>query len=393
MGQQENLGSITKLLGKLTTKSVPSWDISEKGSSVKAHIRRFENAIGGAEDMSEEEKAREFIATMRGSAAIFVEELGDETKKNYDKLKEELLSTFHKEKSVSMLMKEFNASRWRKNKQSIREFAAVLNIMWRKIEGAADDKDSKSAKTSEAILKNRLLDAIKEADPKFGSSLEFYITDSTLTFKELASKAELKYDLYKENSERIAESEWDKELMFLNAENQSRERSDRNDSRSFRSGNQSNNQVQPRYNKPNDRSSPWMDFDGPRVRENWPRQTNQNWRTQGYRDIRPRRPAIGYDRRQFQEYQNQRENRYPAYTRYQEDRRSNNFERNGFNNNGEYHNRFQSQQGSNYRYQGKRENRSGNQINMDPEQTQGTVVKRTENVQFLEGKEKGSKNL
>ena len=385
--RQDQLGSITKLLGKLTTKSVPSWDISEKGASLKAHIRRFENAIGGADDITEQDKAREFISTMRGSAAVFVEELADETKKDYEKLKAELLSTFHKEKSVNMLMKEFNGYKWRKNKQSIREFAAVLNIMWRKIEGAADDKTNNNAKTSEAILKNRLLDAIKEADPKFGSSLEFYITDGTLTFKELASKAELKYDLYKENSERIAESEWDKELMFMNAESQNKGKADRDENRSSRA-NQTNSEDRPhsRYRRSNNRFSNWIDYDGPRVRENWPREMNENWRTQGHRDDRPRRSAFGYERRRFRDYRSQREYPYQRYTEYKENHR-----RNYYNKNGDYENRYRTEPRMGGRYQKEHENRP-NQVNMNPDRTQGTVVRRTENVQFLEGKEK-AKNL
>ena len=235
MGDQENLVSITKLLQKLTTKSVPSWDISEKGSSIKNHIRIFENAIGGDTEMDDKEKAREFVATMRGSAAIFVDELSKEIKESYEKLKEELFATFQKEKSVSMLMKEFNTARWIDNKQSIREFAAMLNIRWRKIETAANGTKLKNEKTGETILKNRLLEAIKETNPKFGSSLEFYITDSTMTFKELAAKAELKYDLYKENTERIAESQqWDEELMYLNAEAKNRAASNQDNRMSYR---------------------------------------------------------------------------------------------------------------------------------------------------------------
>ena len=393
---QEELGAISKLLGKLTTKSVPSWDISEKGSSIKAHIRRFENAIGGATDLSDKEKAREFIATMRGSAAIFVEELSKEIKESYEKLKEELLSTFHKEKSVSMMMKEFNASRWKKNKQSIREFAAVLNIMWRKIEGAADNTAKTNDKTSEAILKNRLLDAIKEADPKFGSSLEFFITDATLTFKELATKAELKYDLYKENSERIAESEWDKDLMFLNAESQNKENQNPDEKKSFRRDYQYyGNQGRPRYEKYNNRFFPWDRYDGQRnwvERENtrnWNRNTNQNWRDRHPRDW-PRRPAIGYDRNQFQKSQTYRQNEYSGYRGHPEDQRGNNSREK------KDSTRYQNQQEHDrYRRTDKYNDRSKEQVNMNPQRTQGTVVKRTENVQFLEGKEsaKNTKNL
>ena len=216
----ETLETITKLIGKLSTKNIPSWDISEKGHSIKNHIRRFENAI--QPDMDEVEKAREFAATMRGSAAVYVEELADDTKNNYAKLKNELLSTFHKEKSVNALMKEFKTLKWRKNRQSIREFAAILNMKWRKITSAANDQGDKGDNCSQAILKNRLLDAIKEADPKFGQSLEFFLTDTSSTLKELASQAELKYDLYIENEERISESSYDNDIMLYNSEFQTK---------------------------------------------------------------------------------------------------------------------------------------------------------------------------
>ena len=217
----ETLEVITKLIGKLSTKTIPSWDISEKGHSIKNHIRRFENAI--QPDMDEVEKAREFSATMRGSAAVYVEELTDDTKNNYTKLKNELLSTFHKEKSVNALMKEFKSLKWRKNRQSIREFAAILNMKWRKITSAANDQGEKGDNCSQAILKNRLLEALKEADPKFGASLEFFLTDSSSTLKELAAQAELKYDLYIENEERISESSYDNDIMLYNSEFQTKQ--------------------------------------------------------------------------------------------------------------------------------------------------------------------------
>ena len=53
----EALNAIGKLMGKLSTKTIPSWDISEKGQSIKNHIRRFENAI--QPDLDEDEKARD----------------------------------------------------------------------------------------------------------------------------------------------------------------------------------------------------------------------------------------------------------------------------------------------------------------------------------------------
>ena len=223
----DSLIAIGKLLGKLTTKSVPTWDIGEN-EPIKNHIRRFENAVGGATDMDDTEIAREFVGTLRGSAAVFVEELAEDVKTNYPKLKDELLSTFQKEKSVNAMIRDFNSLKWRKDKQTIREFAAILNIQWRKIAGAAKDEQKKDDKCSQAILKNRLFDAIKEADPKFGSSLQFFLNDSALNFKDLAAHAELKFDSYKENLERIQELGLESDPMFFNSEIQNKMRRNRN---------------------------------------------------------------------------------------------------------------------------------------------------------------------
>ena len=68
----------------------------------------------------------------------------------------------------------------------------------------------------------------------------------------------MKYDLYKENSERIAESEWDNELMFLNAESKNIENRDSDAKRSYRRDRQyDSNQTQPKNWKYNDRFFPW----------------------------------------------------------------------------------------------------------------------------------------
>ena len=215
----ESLNAIGKLLEKMTTKSIPLWDIDEHEESIKTHITRFENAIGTALELTDEEKAMEFKATLRGFISEYVEELCNETKNNYTKLKEELLQTFNKEKTTNMLIKEFNSLRWRKKKQTIREFAAVLNIQWRKIIQAANDNDENKVK-SEAILKNRLIEALKDEDQQFGSQFEFFINDSSAkSFKDLAKLAEIKYDQYFQNKENIQESKWDDSLndsMFFN---------------------------------------------------------------------------------------------------------------------------------------------------------------------------------
>ena len=391
------LNAIGKLLGKLSTKAVPTWDISEKGQSIKSHIRRFENAVGGNLEMTETEKAREFAATMRGQAAVYVDELKEEIRTDYTKLKEELLATFHKEKSVNVLMKEFHNMKWRKNKQTIREFAAVLNIAWRKISGADKKGDEKDAAMSEAILKNRLLDAIKEAAPKFGTGLEFYITDSTKSFKDLASLAETKYDLYLESNERLAESEWDGDYMFLNSESTKREREQdqKPPSLSTNSGqsgniNQSGNSPHPNHNRFNGKRESW---------EN--RNRNGDWSNgsgRGYRDQRhydnPRQLSLDYNQRRFEEFLRDQASRFAQgfddyqrpYNGYQNRQQNNRYD----NRRSNYNERFDRRDDS--RPPQRQQNRERNQRYMNPDRTHGTVVKRTENVNFLEGKE-SSKNL
>ena len=66
--EMKSVNALSKALEKMFMKNVPTWDISERGQSIKTHIRRFENAVGGIDEMNEEEKAREFIATLRGQA-------------------------------------------------------------------------------------------------------------------------------------------------------------------------------------------------------------------------------------------------------------------------------------------------------------------------------------
>ena len=220
--EMESVNALSKALEKMFMKNVPTWDISERGQSIKTHIRRFENAVGGIDEMNEEEKAREFIATLRGQASTFVEGLDQSIRSNYTDLKKELISIFHKEKSVSVLMKEFNQLKWIKNRQSLREFASVLKMQWRKIALATDEDYKTNDKTEQAILKTRLLEAIKDSDSNFGSQLEFFLTDHSMAFKDLASLADIKWDLYKENNERMAEAEYDNDAMFVTVEDSMR---------------------------------------------------------------------------------------------------------------------------------------------------------------------------
>ena len=218
----DNIGDLGRVLSKLSMKSIPTWDASNRSEkTIASHLKSFENAVGGT-DLSSEEQARELIASLRGQALTLVENLGDDQRKDFDELKKVLLEVFHKEKPIQILIQEFYGMIWKKKKQTIRQYATALDLTWKKI---AKDQ-TKDDKTSDAILKNRLIDGISAAEPKFGEWLQF-TTSADTDFKKLAIEAENKYDVFKANRERVQEHEWEEEPSFFNKEKPDKEGQDR----------------------------------------------------------------------------------------------------------------------------------------------------------------------
>ena len=120
---------------------------------------------------------------------------------------------------MKVLMREFQEYRWLPNRQTIREFAAALQIQMNKMLGGNSNEPLSAH--AKAILAERLLNGIKQARPKFGASLEFFLDGEERTLKELAAIAESKYDLFRVNSERLEEENFDGDLIFFNEERQS----------------------------------------------------------------------------------------------------------------------------------------------------------------------------
>ena len=167
MAQSQEVGKLGRVLSKLSMKSIPTWDSNRNEKTIESHLKAFENAVGGLE-LDKEELARELISTLRGQAMTLVENLDEDECKDYQVIKNLLLEVFHKEKPIHTLIQEFYGMKWKKKKQTIRQYATALNLTWKKI---AKDQ-AKDNKTSEAILKNRLMDGISAADPKFGEWLQ-----------------------------------------------------------------------------------------------------------------------------------------------------------------------------------------------------------------------------
>ena len=129
-GSVEELG---RVLSKLSMKNIPTWDASNRSEkTIVSHLKSFENAIGGA-GLDKEEKARELIGSLRGQALSLVENLADDVRMDYDALKDELIAVFHKEKPIQVLIQEFYSMEWRKRKQTIRQYATALSLIWKKI--------------------------------------------------------------------------------------------------------------------------------------------------------------------------------------------------------------------------------------------------------------------
>ena len=219
MGERINesmteVGELGRVLSKLSMKSIPTWDASNRNEkSIASHLKTFENVTGGL-DLDNEELARELIASLRGQAQALVENLDDDKRKDYAALKQLLMDVFHKEKPIQILIQEFYSMNWKKKKQTIRQYATALDLTWKKIA----KNQTKDDKTSDAILKNRLMDGISAAEPKFGEMLRFTTTADT-EFKKLAIEAEHKYDTFKATRERVHEQEWEEEQSFFNKEN------------------------------------------------------------------------------------------------------------------------------------------------------------------------------
>ena len=408
MGERVNesmteVGELGRVLSKLSMKSIPTWDASNRNEkSIASHLKTFENVTGGL-DLDNEELARELIASLRGQAQALVENLEDDERKDYAALKQLLMDVFHKEKPIQILIQEFYSMNWKKKKQTIRQYATALDLTWKKIA----KNQTKDDKTSDAILKNRLMDGISAAEPKFGEWLQF-TTTAEVDFKTLAVEAENKYDVFKVNRERVHEHEWEEEPSFFNKEkikdeNQIKNSKNPKNGQEHDSGNIKRDEpTQGRSNTFQDQRREQHGGGQPQQWELRPRYHNG---TSNY--YYQRQPNWGQPRNQsrWNSY-DRRYNQYQGGVEYYP--RHQNFSNNGWNRNnggrtqpygfqrrpfGITSNWNQGPRQSGYRNNENRyqsENRYGKQQECEDPRQSGTYVQHNQNVNFLENT---SKNL
>ena len=372
-------------------KAIPTWDASNRNEkSISSHLKSFENAVGGT-GINDEEKARELIASLRGQAQTLVENLEDEQRKDYEKLKQVLIEVFHKEKPIQTLIQEFYGMVWKKKKQTIRQYATALNLTWKKIAKNQQGGD----KTADAILKNRLIDGISAAEPKFGEWLQFTTATET-EFKDLAIEAENKYDVFKANRERVQEHEWEEEPSFFNKEKgdkssqektQKSQKPDQNrtpERSSHLERNQSqNNFFQDQRMEQQGNGRNWRE-------QRWEPRPQNHDRNMGYFEQRRQNWRHGQGQGRWNTYDRGYNQYHSDYYQYPNSRR--NFVNNGWNQNN--HGRFQGQgfqRGSFGQTTGWNRNQNygafqnnENRLSRDVQRTNGTMAQRNQNVNFLE---------
>ena len=205
----EELG---RVLGKLSMKNITTWDPSDEDTkSITSHLKSFENAIEGA-DLNDKEKIRELIGSLKGQALDVVENLIDVDKMTYHAFKQELIGAFHKEKPMFILIREFYGLVWRKEEETLREFAMKLILLWKMITKTGDFSNR------DEILKCRLIQGILEVEPEFGKMLQFTMK-ADATFKELTIQAEQKFDVFKNTLDRSAKNKVEYENGIYNNDN------------------------------------------------------------------------------------------------------------------------------------------------------------------------------
>ena len=91
-GNSMNQSVVNALINGMKTlsqKSIPTWDSSMKGVSIKSHIKQLEY-LAESMDWDKKRKGMELYASLVGNARKFAEALDTTEMKDYDKLKESI---------------------------------------------------------------------------------------------------------------------------------------------------------------------------------------------------------------------------------------------------------------------------------------------------------------
>ena len=187
------LQELTSSMKAMNNRTLPTWDITSKNQSIKAHIKSAEN-MARRLNWSEKETASEIMLSLRGEAKNIADSLPYETQIDLTELKKELLKLLYTEKPKAQILDEFYNYEWRYERQSIPQYAAILRNKLRKM------NEDNPTQDNEIFLRSRLLQGIKNKLPEFGATLELMDLDGK-DVNELANFAQRKFDIYKLNNE------------------------------------------------------------------------------------------------------------------------------------------------------------------------------------------------
>ena len=198
-----NMSEVVKSIGGMG-RTVPTYDPNHKGAtSIRSHIKMLEK-MADRYQWSEKTRVHELILSLRGQARKIAEAWPPKTSESYAETKKQLIEAFSKDKPAAIQMRQWSMYSWQSDKQSIVEFATLLKAKLNKI-ARNTGQDTVS---SELFLKNRLMEAIKEENPKFSKFIELN-RDEKLhnTYEKLYKFIQEKWDIYKTEEEENEERE------------------------------------------------------------------------------------------------------------------------------------------------------------------------------------------
>ena len=210
-GAPDDLRSILKNMNEAfismqsVGRSPQTWDPNKAGGSItiKSHIKQFEK-MADRFGWPEKTKADELILSLRGQARRIAEALPSSVTDSYESTKKQLIESFSKEKPAAVQMRAWSSYQWHADKQTIVEFATILKAKLNKI----SKNNGKTAESSELFLKNRLMEAIKEAKPEFAKFIELNRDDNIHdSYERLYRFIQEKWDIYKNEEEEDEERE------------------------------------------------------------------------------------------------------------------------------------------------------------------------------------------
>ena len=194
------MNDLSVTLRGLNTRQLPTWDHNaKKRESIKEHLQMAKQ-LGRRLEWSDKELANEVMLSLRGESRTAARNFPENIQNSFELLEKELEKYFWVPKPKSQMMKEFNNLSWNPEKQTLLQYGVTLRSKLMKIfRGDTEEFNLK--------LRDRFIEGIKEMRPEFGRSFEMLDLDSKSDFMELATYAQMKYDIYRINSERIEEDQ------------------------------------------------------------------------------------------------------------------------------------------------------------------------------------------